>query len=109
MPTTPTAFQMTETGEILPEKENNTYLQIAFEKSRGISTGEEESSSIILPLTSLCEILKPTSGLARAEHGSEFIIWWNEPEDRDRENPMNWSEGKKWVNICTISVITFVV
>lgn len=41
--------------------------------------------------------------------GREFIVSWNEPEDQNPENPMNWSSTKKWVNILSISVISFVV
>lgn len=40
---------------------------------------------------------------------SEFMVWWNEPADQDPENPMNWSSRKKWFNIITISVISFLV
>ncbi|PVH86267.1 MFS general substrate transporter [Cadophora sp. DSE1049] len=41
--------------------------------------------------------------------GAEFTVWWEEPEDQDTANPMNWSPTKKWGNICTISVISFIV
>lgn len=50
-----------------------------------------------------------TSGTADSAPGSEFVVWWNEPADRDPENPMNWSSRKKWFNIITISVISFLV
>ncbi|KAJ0116690.1 hypothetical protein J7T55_009840 [Diaporthe amygdali] len=48
-------------------------------------------------------------GTAQPELGSELIVWWNEPEDQDPENPMNWSSRRKWFNIITISVISFLV
>ncbi|PBP18879.1 hypothetical protein BUE80_DR010404 [Diplocarpon rosae] len=41
-------------------------------------------------------------------HG-DLIVGWDEPEDQDPENPMNWSSTKKWLNICTISTISFIV
>lgn len=40
---------------------------------------------------------------------SEFVVWWNEPADQDPENPLNWSSRKKWLNILTIAVISFLV
>lgn len=43
------------------------------------------------------------------EPRSDLIVWWDEPEDRDPENPMNWSSTRKWVNILTISTIGFLV
>ena len=48
-------------------------------------------------------------GAARPELGSELVVWWDEPEDQDPENPLNWSLTKKWTNILTISVISFLV
>lgn len=38
---------------------------------------------------------------------SEFEVWWNEPADQDPENPMNWTNKKKWSNIAVMSAITF--
>lgn len=46
---------------------------------------------------------------ALPDGGAEFIVWWEEPEDEDPTNPMNWSSTKKWGNICTISMISFIV
>jgi hypothetical protein len=43
------------------------------------------------------------------EAGSSLVVGWTEPEDQDPENPRNWSSMKKWVNILTISVISFLV
>lgn len=39
--------------------------------------------------------------------GSEFEVWWNEPAEQDPENPMNWTNKKKWSNIGVMSAITF--
>jgi hypothetical protein len=47
----------------------------------------------------------PTTHLS----SSEFIVWWDEPETEDPENPMNWSPSVKWANILTLSVISFLV
>lgn len=44
-----------------------------------------------------------------AESRDDFIVRWEEPEDQDPENPLNWSSFKKWSNICTIALISFVV
>lgn len=48
-----------------------------------------------------------------AEPGDDIAgttdVWWDEPEDEDPANPMNWSSRKKWTNILTISVISFLV
>ncbi|KAF6814490.1 major facilitator superfamily transporter [Colletotrichum sojae] len=41
--------------------------------------------------------------------GAEIIVHWNEPEDCDPENPMNWSPLIKWTHVLTISVISFLV
>lgn len=48
-----------------------------------------------------------TDGDISAEINSKLIVWWDGP--KDPENPMNWSSAWKWVNICVISVISFLV
>jgi hypothetical protein len=35
-------------------------------------------------------------------------VWWDEPEDRDLENPMNWAQPKKWMNILIVSAMTLI-
>lgn len=51
-----------------------------------------------------------TDGVAaQPESHTDFIVWWDEPEDQDPENPLNWSPWVKWTNILTISVISFLV
>lgn len=51
-----------------------------------------------------------TDGVAaQPESRTDFIVWWDEPEDQDPENPLNWSPWVKWTNILTISVISFLV
>ncbi|KAI1848736.1 hypothetical protein JX266_005595 [Neoarthrinium moseri] len=50
-----------------------------------------------------------TSDDAQLQSEAEFIVWWDEPEDQDPSNPMNWSSTRKWINILTISVISFLV
>lgn len=39
----------------------------------------------------------------------DFLVSWDEPEGEDPENPLNWPQKKKWANIITISVISFLV
>ncbi|KAK6580132.1 hypothetical protein PZA11_007154 [Diplocarpon coronariae] len=79
---------------------------------KGTVTQEEISANT--------EIASPTSHMkstilgslhrdASSELEHDFIVGWQEPEDQDPENPMNWSSTKKWVNICTISTISFIV
>ncbi|KAK9442372.1 cycloheximide resistance protein [Metarhizium brunneum] len=40
---------------------------------------------------------------------ASLTVWWDEPEDQDAENPINWSATKKWTNILTISATSFLV
>ncbi|KAK1756338.1 MFS general substrate transporter [Echria macrotheca] len=39
----------------------------------------------------------------------EYTVWWDEPENLDPANPLNWSPARKWANIITLSVISFLV
>ncbi|TDZ17190.1 Efflux pump radE [Colletotrichum orbiculare MAFF 240422] len=39
----------------------------------------------------------------------DFVVGWEEPEDHDAENPMNWRPLVKWANILCISVMSFLV
>lgn len=34
-------------------------------------------------------------------------VWWDEPAEQDPENPLNWSTGRKWGIIATLSVFAF--
>ncbi|KAK1975028.1 major facilitator superfamily transporter [Colletotrichum cereale] len=43
------------------------------------------------------------------QHDGRLTVHWDEPEDQDPENPMNWRPVVKWANILTISVISFLV
>ncbi|KAK3308171.1 major facilitator superfamily domain-containing protein [Chaetomium strumarium] len=55
---------------------------------------------------------KVTTAPATPEPAVEPItiaVGWEEPEDQDPENPVNWSSVVKWTNILTISVISFLV
>jgi len=72
------------------------------EKDRG--SGTNTPSALLPP-----KIEDATGENAHREPGSEFVVWWNEPADQDPGNPMNWSSRKKWLNIMTISVISFLV
>ena len=36
-------------------------------------------------------------------------VWWDVPQDQDPENPMNWPTSRKWINVITISIISFLV
>ena len=63
-----------------------------YPESPPVSNSKEESSKTI-----------------PSDPDSDLIVWWDEPEGRDPKNPMNWSSKAKWVNIVTISVISFLV
>ncbi|EHA51706.1 hypothetical protein MGG_07595 [Pyricularia oryzae 70-15] len=41
--------------------------------------------------------------------GATIDVWWEDPEQDDPANPLNWPNRKKWLNILTISVIAFFV
>lgn len=41
------------------------------------------------------------------ETHDSYSVWWNEPEDKDPENPLNWSSGTKWGIIGVLSLLTF--
>ncbi|QYT00170.1 MFS transporter/cycloheximide resistance protein [Trichoderma simmonsii] len=45
----------------------------------------------------------------QVESCPSLSVWWDEPEDQDPENPMNWPATKKWANFLTISVMSFLV
>lgn len=34
-------------------------------------------------------------------------VWWNEPADEDPENPMAWSNKRKWGIIAMLSLLSF--
>ncbi|KAJ8125894.1 hypothetical protein O1611_g7743 [Lasiodiplodia mahajangana] len=36
-----------------------------------------------------------------------ILVGWEEPEDQDPENPLNWPARRKWGNIAQLSAITF--
>ncbi|KAL1869669.1 hypothetical protein Daus18300_005524 [Diaporthe australafricana] len=71
------------------------------EKDRGSGTN---TPSALLPTKD-----EAAGEINQPEVRSELIVWWNEPENEDPENPMNWSSRRKWFNIITISVISFLV
>jgi hypothetical protein len=35
------------------------------------------------------------------------VVWWD--GDDDPENPMNWSERKRWSQVAIISLLTFLM
>jgi len=43
-----------------------------------------------------------------AEAQDPNVVWWDEPADQDPQNPMNWSEGRKWGNIAILSIMTLI-
>lgn len=98
---TPTNFQLVDT--------ERGQLEIAANKYPGEIKENEEKVSADPSSSSSNSKHETNGGTAPAEPHSEFIVWWDEPEDQDPENPLNWSSARKWVNICSISVISFLV
>lgn len=94
---TPTIIQPGDTERGLVEMGSNSHVTEANEKNQNDGAR---------PLTSL-NSKNGTNGDVRAELDSELIVWWDGLEDPD--NPMNWSPTCKWINICIISVISFLV
>ncbi|KAL2208267.1 MFS general substrate transporter [Sarocladium strictum] len=48
-----------------------------------------------------------SSTAPEARNDDRYSVWWTEPEDKDPENPMNWSNGRKWGIISILSILTF--
>ena len=36
-----------------------------------------------------------------------FLVWWEEPAEQDSENPMNWTNARKWGIVANLSFLTF--
>jgi hypothetical protein len=106
---TPTIFQLVEIeGGQLEAGANASPDEMTVEK-REAAKEKVGKVSANPPSTSSSSKHESNNGAAPAEPGSELMVWWDEPEDQDPENPMNWSSTKKWVNILVISVISFLV
>ena len=41
------------------------------------------------------------------ETEQSFSVWWQEPADKDPENPLNWPPGRKWSIVGSLSFLTF--
>ncbi|KAH8897282.1 MFS general substrate transporter, partial [Thozetella sp. PMI_491] len=74
-----------------------------------LSEEKDGSSTVVASSVLLCPKDEIGDTLAQPALGSQFTVWWNEPEDRDSENPMNWSSKLKWANILIIATISFLV
>lgn len=70
---------------------------------------KHESSTTVISDASVSP--KPENSVVSGgfNSGVAIIVHWNEPEDCDPENPMNWSPLVKWTHVLTISVISFLV
>lgn len=94
---TPTILQQGDAEKGQVEGSSNSYVDETNEKDE--NKGGNPQPSI--------NSKNETDGDIPAELDSELIVWWDGP--KDPENPMNWSSTWKWVNICIISVISFLV
>ncbi|KFX94318.1 hypothetical protein O988_06381 [Pseudogymnoascus sp. VKM F-3808] len=97
---TPTIFQQGDPERGQVEGSPSSYADGANENNKN----DENDGANPLP-SSFSK--SETNGDIPAETDPKLIVWWDGPEDP--ENPMNWSSTWKWVNICVISVISFLV
>ena len=44
----------------------------------------------------------------KVEPTDQNVVWWDEPEDQDQANPLNWPEAIKWGNIAILSFNTLI-
>ncbi|OBT55453.1 hypothetical protein VE04_04619 [Pseudogymnoascus sp. 24MN13] len=94
---TPTIFQQGDPEKGQVEGSSNSYVDGNNEKDENDGANTPPSSNS----------KNESDGDVPAELDPGFIVWWDGPDDP--ENPMNWSSTWKWVNICVISVISFIV
>ncbi|GME24691.1 putative mfs multidrug protein [Neofusicoccum parvum] len=78
-----------------------------IEKGAGVGAGCEGISRA--PSTSVSEAIGGEQ--QQQEQGSlqehdQNVVWWD--GDSDPENPLNWSEKKKWTNLALLSCVTFI-
>ncbi|KAL8393893.1 hypothetical protein RB599_006105 [Gaeumannomyces hyphopodioides] len=71
-----------------------------------VDVESSDASTSITP-TSLEKQAASTS--APSQDSPEILVWWDEPEGEDPANPLNWSSRKRWLNILTVSLISFLV
>ncbi len=76
----------------------------------------ESPSSLLEPKsTSLIPVHEPAKSTPRRfsteEQGGErqYIVGWEQPEDRDPENPLNWTRWQKWSIIGVLTFLSFLV
>lgn len=105
---TPTIFQL-ETERAQLEVGASIFPDEIKEKMKNVSKENEEKIYANPPSASFNSKHESNGLTSSADPVSDFIVWWDEPEDQDPDNPMNWSSTRKWVNICVISVISFLV
>jgi hypothetical protein len=68
------------------------------------STGDEKVSDLELGRTGVTE--PQASHTTPAEPIDSNIISWDGLQDPS--NPVNWSAGRKWINVIVVSTITFI-
>lgn len=49
---------------------------------------------------------KPTAEETTEQNQDPNIVDWDGPDDP--ENPMNWPEKKKWLNVAVLSILTII-
>ncbi|OBT83463.1 hypothetical protein VE02_07416 [Pseudogymnoascus sp. 03VT05] len=94
---TPTIFQQGDSEKGRDKGGSSSHVDESNQRNANNSVNSLQSSNS----------KNESDGGAPAELDSEFIVWWDGPDDP--ENPMNWSSTWKWVNICVISAISFIV
>lgn len=86
---------------------NPSFLSRRYSRSLGDSSAE----GVALELANHKEwytTINPSNGCISLDNVEDnaLSIWWDSEDGR--ENPMKWSERKKWGTIAIVSVVTFV-
>lgn len=90
----------------------NTLVEDAgYDLEKGTIGGTGGESASRVPSTSISEAVGEEKQQQRQEQGTPAdidtnVVWWE--SDDDRENPLNWTARKKWMNLALPSFITFI-
>ncbi|KAL3425074.1 major facilitator superfamily transporter [Phlyctema vagabunda] len=108
--TSPTLFQPTDTEPGVLEAGGKNLDKYQNEKVREEDEVSKTSKQEPTGNASIESANNETSSHAgSSETDSEFVVWWEEPADQDPANPMNWPMSKKWLNVLSMSGISFLV
>lgn len=92
---------MTSSQEILPVPDADAADSTSdLERCQGATRSE-------VPDVEKCDKGATAKTSATADETQRYIVSWEEPEDQDKANPMNWPSSKKWRIIALLSFTTF--